>query len=365
MPKVVSVIGTRPQLVKAAVVTRALRDDGRIDEVTVDTGQHYDPEMSSLLLAPPSGESAPTAAHNLDLHGGTPTDLLARMVAAVGEVLAAERPEAVLVYGDTNSTLAGALAASALDLPIAHVEAGLRSFNRVMREERNRVLVDHAADLLLCPTPLAVRNLAAEGITRGVHHVGDVMYDAALAARAAVEATPSDLHERLGVEPGGYAVATVHRAETTDDPVLLAAVLDELRRVAAEVPVVFPVHPRTRQAVDAAGLSLDGLTACAPVGYFDMTRLLLGATAVYTDSGGLQKEAYFHRVPCVTLRPETEWVETVDAGWNRLWSVPEYSERRELDDYGDGHAGPAVVEVLAEHLEVPLIPGTRDAWGSS
>ncbi len=345
--KVASVIGTRPQLVKAAVVTRAVRDDGRLDEITIDTGQHYDPEMSSLLLADLTDVHE---ARNLDLHGGTPTALLGRMVHAVGEVLVEERPDAVLVYGDTNSTLAGALAASSLDLPIAHIEAGLRSFNRVMREERNRVLVDHAADLLLCPTPVSVRNLAAEGITNGVHHVGDVMYDAALAARHAVETSPSDLHARLGVEAGAYVVATVHRAETTDDPDALAAVLDELRRVASEHPVVFPVHPRTRAAIDAAGLDLDGLGACAPVGYFDMTRLLLGAVAVYTDSGGLQKEAYFHRVPCVTLRPETEWVETIDAGWNRLWGTPEYRPRREIDDYGDGHAGPAIADVLVAHL---------------
>ena len=345
--KVASVIGTRPQLVKAAVVTRALRDDGRFDEVTIDTGQHYDPEMSSLLLADLADVHE---ARNLDLHGGSPTELLGRMVSAVGDVLVEEEPDAVLVYGDTNSTLAGALAASSLDLPIAHVEAGLRSFNRVMREERNRVLVDHAADLLLCPTPVSVRNLAAEGVTAGVHHVGDVMYDAALAARRAVQASPSDVHERLQIEPGAYVVATVHRAETTDDPIALVAILDELRRVAADHPVVFPVHPRTRHAIDAAGLSDDGLLTCAPVGYFDMTQLLVGATAVYTDSGGLQKEAYFHRVPCVTLRPETEWVETIDAGWNRLWNTPEYRERHDIDDYGDGHAGSAIVEVLATHL---------------
>jgi UDP-GlcNAc3NAcA epimerase len=349
--KVLSVIGTRPQLVKAAVVTRALRDDGRFEELTIDTGQHYDPEMSSLLLADLVDVHE---SRNLDLHGGSPSELLGRTVAAVGEVLADEQPDAVLVYGDTNSTLAGALAASVLDLPIAHVEAGLRSFNRVMREERNRVLVDHAADLLLCPTQVSVQNLAAEGVTAGVHHVGDVMYDAAIAARRAVEATPSDLHERLGVEPGAYVVATVHRAETTDDPAALTAVLDELRRVASEQPVVFPVHPRTRQAIDAAGLSPaladEGLVACAPVGYSDMTRLLLGAVAVYTDSGGLQKEAYFHRVPCVTLRPETEWVETIEAGWNRLWGTPAYRDRHDIDDYGDGHAGRAIAEVLVAHL---------------
>jgi UDP-GlcNAc3NAcA epimerase len=342
--KVVSVIGTRPQLVKAAVVTRALRDDGRFEEVTIDTGQHYDVEMSELLL---DDLADVRRSRNLDLHGGTDTELLARMVDGVSDVLTEERPDVVLVYGDTSSTLAGGHAASKLELPLAHVEAGLRSFNEVMREERIRVEVDHAADLLLCPTPTAVANLHAEGITDGVHHVGDVMYDAALLARAAIDSTTSDLHERLGVVPGAYVVATVHRAETTDDPAALGAVLAYLRDVAGDVPVVFPVHPRTRAAIDAAGLSTDGLVTTPPVGYFDMTRLVVHARAVYTDSGGLQKEAYFHRVPCVTLRPETEWVETIDAGWNRLATVPVYRPRRDIPDYGDGHAGRAIVDVLA------------------
>jgi len=345
--KIVSVIGTRPQLVKAAVVTGALRDDDRFAEVTVDTGQHYDAEMSRLLLR---GLGAAHASRNLDLHGGSTHELLGRMVNGVGEVIAAERPDVVLVYGDTNSTLAGALAASSLDVPIAHVEAGLRSFNRVMREERNRVLVDHAADLLFCPTPTAVSNLAAEGVTAGVHHVGDVMYDAALLARAAVNDAPSDLHSCLGVEPGHYAIATVHRAETTDDLTELGRVLDYLRAAASDVPIVFPVHPRTQKAIDAGRLSTEGLVTCAPVGYIDMTRLVMHACTVYTDSGGLQKEAYFHQVPCVTLRPETEWVETIDAGWNRLWAEPEYRPQREISDYGEGHAGSAIVDVLATSI---------------
>ncbi len=345
--KIVSVIGTRPQLVKAAVVTGALRGDDRFVEVTIDTGQHYDAEMSTLLL---HGLGAAHASRNLDLHGGSAHELLGRMIDAVGKAIAEEHPDVVLVYGDTNSTLAGTLAASSLDVPIAHVEAGLRSFNRVMREERNRVLVDHAADILFCPTPTAVSNLAAEGVTASVHHVGDVMYDAALLARAAVDDAPSDLHVRLGVESGRYAVATVHRAETTDDPAELGRVLDYLRNAASDAPIVFPVHPRTQKALDAARLSTEGLIACSPVGYLDMTRLLMHACTVYTDSGGLQKEAYFHRVPCVTIRPQTEWVETVDAGWNRLWSVPEFRPRREISDYGDGHAGNEIIEVLATSI---------------
>jgi UDP-GlcNAc3NAcA epimerase len=341
--KVVSVIGTRPQYVKAAVVTRALRDDGRLDEITIDTGQHYDHELSTLLL-----DDLPDVlrARNLDIHDGQEREVLDRMVDAVSAVLADEQPDIVVVYGDTNSTVAGAKAASGLGIPIAHVEAGLRSYNSVMREERNRVLVDQLSQLLLCPTPTAVANLAREGLTAGVHHVGDVMYDAALRARRAIEGQRSDLLERIGVAPGGYSVATLHRAETTDDVAVLGEALAALCRAADTMAVVFPMHPRTSEAISAAGLDTEGLLAMPPVGYLDMTRLLVGAATVYTDSGGLQKEAYFHRVPCVTLRSETEWVETIEAGWNRLWTVPDYRPRHDIPDYGDGHAGRAIASLL-------------------
>jgi UDP-GlcNAc3NAcA epimerase len=338
--KVVSVIGTRPQYVKAAVVTRALRDDGRLEEVTIDTGQHYDEEMSAFLLADlPDVQPK----RNLDLHGQAGDDVLDQMIDAVGAAVAEERADAVLVYGDTNSTLAGARAASALGLPVGHVEAGLRSYNPVMREERNRVLVDQLSEWLFCPTPAAVANLEKEGLTKGVSHVGDVMYDAALRARAEVETMSS-------VPFGG--VATVHRAETTDDPAMLAKVLGYLSQEAARLPggMLFPVHPRTRKAIDAAELSVGELTDTEPVSYLEMTNILRTVHAVYTDSGGLQKEAYFHRVPCVTLRSETEWVETIDAGWNRLWTEPEYKPRREITDYGDGHAGRAIATALADDL---------------
>jgi UDP-GlcNAc3NAcA epimerase len=326
--------------VKAAVVTRALRDDGRFDEVTIDTGQHYDAEMSAFLL-----DDLPDVqrARNLDIHGGSEHEVLARMIVAVGDTLVEEQPDAVLVYGDTNSTLAGALAASTLDVPVAHVEAGLRSYNRSMREERNRVVVDHLSELLLCPTPTAVENLTREGIVQGVDHVGDVMYDAAIAARERVVSS-ADAPE------AAHAIATVHRAENTDDPAALEKVLGYLRDAAASEPILLPLHPRTRTAIEAAGLSTDGLSVCDPISYLEMARLLMTATIVYTDSGGLQKEAYFARVPCVTLRDETEWVETIAAGWNRLWTVAGYEPRREISDYGDGHAGQAIVEALAQTL---------------
>ncbi|MBM3673225.1 MAG: UDP-N-acetylglucosamine 2-epimerase (non-hydrolyzing) [Actinobacteria bacterium] len=345
---IVSVIGTRPQYVKAAVVTRALRSDGRFSEITIDTGQHYDPEMSTLLL-----DDLPDVqrARNLDIHGDDEHAVMARMTAAIGEVLTDQKPDAVLVYGDTNSTVAGARAAAEQGIAIGHVEAGLRSYNTAMREERNRVEVDGISTLLFCPTHASVENLAKEGITNGVHHVGDVMYDAALTAREQVAdmsttRLPAEIHEP------GSALATVHRAETTDDPARLEKVLAYLHDVAETIPgvLVFPVHPRTRAAIDAAGLSTSNLHVTEPLGYLEITYLLMHVDTVYTDSGGLQKEAYFHRVPCVTLRDETEWVETIDAGWNRLWTVSEYAPRREITEYGDGHAGRAIADVLGDRV---------------
>jgi UDP-GlcNAc3NAcA epimerase len=254
----------------------------------------------------------------------------------------------VLVYGDTNSTLAGALAAAKLHIPVVHVEAGLRSFNRRMPEEVNRVMADHLSAVLLCPTVEAVKNLAAEGISEGVHHVGDVMFDATLfARRQAIES--SRILETLGLDEGGYALATVHRAENTDDEARFRRVMEFLETAARKQPVVFPVHPRTRATLASRGIAPKGVLLIDPVGYVDVHRLLAGAALVATDSGGLQKEAYFHRVPCVTLRDETEWVETVTHGWNRLWTTPDYAlPRREIPDYGDGAAADRIVGLLRE-----------------
>jgi UDP-GlcNAc3NAcA epimerase len=257
----------------------------------------------------------------------------------------AEKPDVALVYGDTNSTLAGALAASKLLIPVAHVEAGLRSFNRAMPEEQNRIVADHLATLLFCPTKTAIDNLRREGITTGVHAVGDVMYDTTLYA-AGRAASRSRILETLALAPQGYAVATLHRAENTDDPARLRRVLDWLEEQAAKTPVVMPLHPRTRRVLDSVGAPR-GVSIVEPLGYLDMTRLVAAACAVYTDSGGLQKEAYFHRVPCVTLRDETEWVETIEAGWNRLWTTPDWRPRRDIADYGEGRAAEAIAAILA------------------
>jgi len=317
--KVVTIVGARPQFIKAAPVSRALRQQHT--EMLVHTGQHYDENMSAVFFAE---LDLPQPDVNLGVGSGSHGVQTAAMLAGIEAVLLAEKPDWVLVYGDTNSTLAGALAAAKLHIPVAHVEAGLRSFNRAMPEEINRVLTDHVADLLFCPSQTAVDNLAAEGITRGVHLVGDVMADA-LAYAAERASTHSDILHRLGVTEKGFLLATVHRAENTDNPAQLRAILDAF--AAIDETIVFPVHPRTRTRIEALASHLPipnsqfpipNLKSIAPVGYLDMVRLMQAAQMILTDSGGIQKEAYWLGTPCVTLRDETEWVETVETGWNVL-----------------------------------------------
>ncbi len=344
--KILTVVGARPQFIKAAPVERILAETPGVRSVLVHTGQHFDPDMSDCFF---HDLDLPTPAHHLGVREGGHGAMTGRMLAALEPVMEAERPDWTLVYGDTNSTLAAALAAAKLGLPVAHVEAGLRSFNRSMPEEINRVLTDHLSALLFCPTQTAVDNLAREGIRDGIHHVGDVMYDAALHAAARARAGGDGVLGRLGLAPGGYLLATVHRAENTDDPERLEAILAHLRGQAETTPVVMPLHPRTRKAVERFGLSLAGLEVIGPVGYPDMCRLLASCAGVLTDSGGLQKEAYFHRKPCVTLREETEWTETVEAGWNRLWRDPPVEgPRRTIDAYGDGDAARRIVALLLD-----------------
>lgn len=343
MTRILTVVGARPQLIKAAAVSRALSARPDLQECLVHTGQHFDAGMSDVFF---SELGIPAPAHHLGIHGGGHGEMTGRMLVALERVMQHEKPDCVLVYGDTNSTLAGALAAAKLNLPVAHVEAGLRSFNRRMPEEINRIVADRLSALLFCPTATSVVNLANEGMTAGVHAVGDVMYDVTLYAGAAAQKT-SKIIERLALAPKAYALATVHRAENTDDPDALSAVLSYLREEARARPIVLPLHPRTRDAARRAALGLDGFIVTEPLGFLDMHRLLSGAACVFTDSGGVQKEAYFHRVPCVTLRGETEWVETIDAGWNRLWRGPDYRPRRDIPDYGDGHSAEKIVAILA------------------
>ncbi len=339
--RVVSVVGARPQFVKAAVVSKALRERG-IRESLVHTGQHHDTQMSEVFF---EELEIPPPSYNLGIHGGSHGDMTGRMLAGIERVLIDEKPDWMLVYGDTNSTLAGALSAAKLHLPIAHVEAGLRSFNHRMPEEVNRVLTDHVSTLLFCPTHIAVENLKNEGITKGVHIVGDVMMDATLAG-IEIARSRSRILETLNLTEGGYAVATIHRAENTDDPGCLREAMDFLERCAKDRPVILPLHPRTRGALQNNGIKLSGVRTVDPIGYLDMQRLLAGCAEVFTDSGGLQKEAYFHHKPCTTLRDETEWLETIEAGWNRLWHGPPYNPRRTIEEYGGGLAAGRIADLL-------------------
>jgi UDP-GlcNAc3NAcA epimerase len=342
---VLTVVGARPQFVKAWAVSRSLRERHR--ETLLHTGQHYDDRMSRVFF---DELGIPPADLNLEVGSGSHAAQTGQMLIGIEREIVARRPDWLLVYGDTNSTLAGALAAAKLHVPIAHVEAGLRSFNRAMPEEINRVLTDHVSDRLFCPTDTAVRNLAAEGVTRGVHQVGDVMYDATRMAldRLAGRAAPVDL------PAGGYYLATVHRAENTDTPGRLDAILSAFGQL--PLPVVWPVHPRTRKVLGDASVP-GNVRMTEPFGYLDSLAAQRSAAAVLTDSGGVQKEAYILGVPCVTLREETEWVETVEAGWNRLAgadpgkivpmarAIPP-AERPLL--YGDGHAAERIVALLEE-----------------
>lgn len=361
---ILSVVGARPQFIKAAAVSRVLREAPGVREVLVHTGQHYDDNMSGVFF---EELDIPRPDHHLGVGSGPHGRQTGRMLEALEEVVLREAPDWVLVYGDTNSTLAGALAAVKLHVPVAHVEAGLRSFNRRMPEEVNRVLTDHAADLLLVPTAVAGRNLAAEGVApERIRRVGDVMYDAALFYAERAEAR-SRILGQLGLSPGGYALATIHRAETTDDSTLLARVVRALCAVGRALPVVWPLHPRTRKALGEGGLLEEasrGLRLIDPVGYLDMVLLEARARVVLTDSGGVQKEAYFQRVPCITLRGETEWVELVEAGWNRLAppAAPDFEEElprfvraavapaRWEPLYGNGDAAHRILSALAEGI---------------
>lgn len=339
---ILTVVGARPQFIKAAAVSRAIRDSADFSEILVHTGQHFDEMMSDVFFRELEIGKPEV---NLAIHGGTHGAMTGQMLAGIETCLIERKPDWVLVYGDTNSTLAGALAAAKLHIPVVHVEAGLRSFNRRMPEEVNRVLTDHVSALLLSPTMTGVRNLEAEGITRGVHHVGDVMYDAMLHAQKRSREMSTILAD-LGLGEGGFALATVHRAENTDDPARLQAVMNAIARTAGGLPVILPVHPRTRQAIARSGTQLGSIRTIDPVGYIDMVRLLDGAKVVLTDSGGLQKEAYFARRPCVTLRDETEWTETLEHGWNRLWTTPDWKPRSDITDYGTGQAAEAVLDAI-------------------
>lgn len=351
--KVFTVLGARPQFIKAAVVSRIFRISNLV-EVLAHTGQHYDRNMSDVFF---QDLDIPEPAYNLGVGGGGHGQNTGRMLEGLERLMLAEKPDWVLVYGDTDSTLAGALAAVKLHIPVAHVEAGLRSFNRRMPEEINRVLADHVSTKLFAPTQVAEGNLLKEGIERSkIDIVGDVMYDAALFYEKGARA-PSFFNERK-LAQGGFVLCTVHRAENTDSPSRMKAIFDGL--ATSSLPVVLPLHPRTKARLSDSGLSLpSNVIVVDPVGYLEMVWLEANCAVIATDSGGVQKEAYFHKKGCVTLRDETEWVELVDAGYNKIVgcdsrkieeALAEMTEIKIGDSrlYGDGHAGEKILKTLLE-----------------
>jgi UDP-GlcNAc3NAcA epimerase len=354
--KVVTIVGARPQFIKAAAVSRAIRNGytDRITEVLVHTGQHYDENMSKVFF---EELDIPNPYYNLGISGGNHGEMTGRMLEAVEKVLLTERPDWVLVYGDTNSTLAGTLAAVKLHIPVAHVEAGLRSFNMRMPEEINRILVDRVSSLLFCPTQAAVNNLKIEGCFNGVHKVGDVMYDVSLFYRE-LSNDKSCIIKDLGLKKGNFALTTCHRAENTDDPERLREICLGLADIAAIMPVVFTIHPRTQNLIDKNRYRqiLKAVQTINPVSFLDMVALEQAARVILTDSGGVQKEAFFYGIPCVTMRDETEWIETVDLRWNRLAGasrekISSYATNpaegvKTSIPYGDGHAAAQIVYKL-------------------
>ena len=359
-----TVVGARPQFVKAATLSRAIarhnasRPAVAVDEKIVHTGQHYDANMSDVFF---DELGIPAPAFHLGIGSGPHGAQTGRMLEAIEAVIGDEKPDAVLVYGDTNSTLAAALAAAKMHVPVAHVEAGLRSFNPRMPEEINRVLADHVSTWLFCPTRTAVDNLAREGIEAGVANVGDVMYDGMLHYR---DNAHGDALARCSVEPGRYVLATVHRAENTDDPARLAAIMQALGEAAARLgSVILALHPRTRGKLLEHSIAMpEGVHVIDPAPYLEMIALLANARAVMTDSGGVQKEAFFLQVPCLTLRDETEWLETTQCDANRLAGADPQRARQAIDalangtwkpdfsarPYGDGHAAEAIVASLVK-----------------
>ena len=360
--RIITIVGARPQFVKAAMVSRAILNHNRnndypVEECMLHTGQHYDEIMNAVFF---EKMEIPQPLWQLNCGGGSHAEMTAGMLVEIEKVLQENHPDYVLVYGDTNSTLAGALAATKLHIPVVHVEAGLRSFNRQMPEEINRVLTDHVSSRLFCPTYAAVGNLKQEGITEGVYHVGDVMYDAAITFGKIAEQTSTVLSS-LRLETKQFYLCTVHRAENTDDSERLSQIIQALIEVARpDCPVVLPLHPRTKKYLNIWQLYSKiehnkAIRLIEPVDYLDMIMLEKQAKTILTDSGGIQKEAYFHRTPCVTLRDETEWVETITAGWNQLagyrkenilFCIENKIRQTEIDEYGDGYAADKIVQTL-------------------
>lgn len=364
MIKILTVVGARPQFVKAAVLSRLIRSDNwtdKFEEVLLHTGQHYDENMSDIFFR---DMQIPKPDIHLHIGGTSHGAMTGQMLIEIEAALLKEKPDILLVYGDTNSTLAGALAASKLHIPVAHVEAGLRSYNMRMPEEQNRILTDHLATWLFCPTDTAINNLKTEGITKGVHQVGDIMYDATLFYQQVLQKEAlqgkSRLNElKINKIPHHFFLATIHRAENTDDVSCLTHIVEAFNEMSHVV--ILPLHPRTRKKLSDAGLVLkQNVHVIEPIGYLEMLALEMKATAIITDSGGVQKEACFMQKPCITLRDETEWVETVEKGWNLLtgavknkiiMAVNKLNTPNDTSNlYGDGNAGAKILEILLNEI---------------
>lgn len=357
MKKILSVVGARPQFIKAAALSRVLRKD--FTEILVHTGQHYDKNMSDVFF---EQLQIPKPDYHLEVGSGSHGKQTGLMLQCLEQVMMKENPDLVIIYGDTNSTLAGALCASKLQIPLAHVEAGLRSYNWSMPEEINRVLSDRCSQLLFCPTQTACENLEKENITKGVFQTGDVMFDASLAFAQLAEET-SVILDQLRVEPKQYTLCTIHRASNTDELKTLQGIFKALLK--SPVPVVFPIHPRTLKMAEKFELlsdlkASDRIILLDPVDYLDMVQLEKNAAFIITDSGGIQKEAYFYQVPCLTLREETEWVETVEDGWNQIvgtnmHSIVNSMNAIQLPDktsqyYGSGNACDNILQLIHEFM---------------
>lgn len=360
MIRIITIVGARPQFVKAAMLSRAIsmrnKEGMCFEEKLIHTGQHYDENMSRVFFHE-MGILKPT----WQLHCGNHTHgaMTGQMLMDIEKILIDNQPDYVLVYGDTNSTLAGALAASKLHIPVVHVEAGLRSFNKAMPEEINRILTDHVSSILCCPTQTAVQNLHKENITKGVYHVGDIMYDAALLFGKEAEQR-STILQTLGLSPKEFLLCTVHRAENTDSQERLCQIAQAWTEIAASERIVIPLHPRTRIYLEKYNLlatlqQQSNILFTAPLGFLDMVMLERNARIILTDSGGIQKEAYFHKTPCITLREETEWTETIESGWNQLAGfhakdiikcLSTSNDRKEIQEYGDGNTAQKILDLL-------------------
>lgn len=354
--RIVSILGARPQFIKHCPTNKALKELG-FEDIILHTGQHYDRDMSDTFF---DELNIPKPNFNLGIGSGSQAKQTAAMLKGMDEILNDLKPDMILVHGDTNSTLSGALTAVKLGIPVAHNEAGMRSFNRSMPEEINRVLTDHCSSLLFCPNRSSADQLRKEGIISGVHIIGDVQYDLTLASSSVAKAS-SNILAKNNLSKGNYILATMHRPYTVDDPVRLKAVFSTFSKVQSKI--VFPLHPRTRKRLKEFLISTPlNVILIDPVGYLDMTALEMSARMILTDSGGIQKEAYFHGVPCLTLRPETEWKETVTAGWNRVVDIDEkaiiestqtqwWSDNRP-NIFGDGHAAQKLANAILEYFKL-------------